>query len=164
MNVCVCVCVCVQRVCPECPCRGHAWVTAWAGRWRACVRACGRVCRHTSPSPGAAPSAPCPVLGQVLSPFLCSGTARLLAYRPSLSILSVSFHLAVCLLCCLCPVVCSHNHRYALTSSHPPLPVDSAAVHLSVPPTHTHIHTHTHTHPGSSSVAYSVAIGNLRKK
>lgn len=96
VSECVCVCVCVQRVCPECPCRGHAWVTVWAGRWRAWVRACGRVCRHTSPSPGAAPSAPCPVLGQVLSPFLCSGTARLLAYRPSLSILSVSFHLAVC--------------------------------------------------------------------
>lgn len=34
----------------------------------------------------------------------------------------------------------------------------------SLPHTHIRAHTHTHTHPGSSSVVYSVAIGNLRKK
>lgn len=76
---------------------------------------------------------------------VCSGTATLLGYRLFSSHLLNLFP-SVCLLCCPCPVVCSHNHRYALASSHPTLPVDSAAVHLSVPPP-LPPPTFTHTHP-----------------
>lgn len=135
--------VSIQHVCSSLsvnsvPTRGRAWVMG--AEWGAGTSACLWLDVHphftfswySSISTLPAPS-------QVPSPA-CSGTARRQA------ILFPSFKpLSIRLLCCLCPVVCSHSHRSALTSSHPTLPVDSAAVHLSVPPTHTHSHTHAHT-------------------
>lgn len=145
----------LQGACPGCA----GWEVAFL-----CVCVCSWVCRHPSPSPSTALSAPRPVLAQVLSPFVCSGTNQAPSAQANLfpSFLPLPIWLSVCSGARVQLSVPIITEMPCLAHTLHCLWTQQLCISPSLP--HTHTFTHTHTHPGSSSVAYSVAIGNLRKK